>query len=581
VLRLFVKILLSIKNNGIKKTIKKVKAYKKKPLQESLSFLDMNTLLNQPERLSQENTVFPKKIKISIITPLYNTPEQFLKEMIQSVKAQTYSDWELCLADGSNDEYENIRCICMDSVKNDKRIKYKKLDKNFGISENSNKALEMSSGEYIGLLEHDDALHPSALFEVMNVICREDADFIFTDEAIFTNDDYQITEKHYKPDYAIDTLRSCNYISHFSVFSRKLMDQAGTFRNEFDGSHDYDLILRYTDIASKIFHIHKLLYFWRSYENPTVSDIDGKSCAITAGKNAVKEHLLRQGISAQVDNAIESTGFYRIIYDLTEKPLVSIIIPNKDNFSLLRSCLTSILEKTTYNNYEIIIVENNSTEDAMFTYYEELKKFPNIHVVCWEGTGFNHSEFNNFGIQYAKGTQLILLNNDIEIITPNWIEEMLMYSQRSDVGAVGMKLYYPNDTIQHAGIVIGLSGMPEHIYLGVSRNEVGFMAGLKITQNMIAVTAACMMIRKSVFNEAGKFSSELETSFNDVDLCFKIRNAGYLIVWTPFAEAYHYESKTRGYYDTPDKKREFEIDIDKFKAKWGKELIAGDPYYKQ
>jgi len=576
-LRLFAEGLIFVKRNGIKATIKKVNAYNKK--KKLLKPLDLNTLLSKTERLYQENTTFPKQIKISIVTPLYNTPKRFLKEMIQSVRNQTYSNWELCLADGSDNKHNNINRICNDFTQEDKRIKYKKLDKNFGISGNSNKAIEMSSGEYIGLLDHDDLLHPSAFFEVMKAICNENADFIYTDEATFNNNNHKITLKHYKPDYAIDTLRSYNYISHFSVFSRKLMEQAGTFRSEYDGSQDYDLILRYTDIALKIYHIPQLLYFWRSHGNSVASDINNKLYAITAAENALKNHFERYGISAHAERQKYFPSLYRITYDLSEVPLVSIIIPNKNNFPILKKCINSIIEKTTYDNYEIIIVENNSTEDTTFTYYEELKKQTNIHVVYWKEKGFNYSKINNYGVQNTHGQHLVFLNNDIEIITPNWIEEMLMFSQRSDVGAVGIKLYFPDDTIQHAGIIMGILGIAGYIYPKVPRDTIGYMGKLHIVQNMSAVTAACMMIRRSVFEEVGGFPPEFYASWSDVDLCLRIRAAGYLIVWTPFAEAYHYESRTRGYHDTPEKQREFAKEIDLFKAKWSKELAAGDPYY--
>jgi GT2 family glycosyltransferase len=259
--------------------------------------------------------------------------------------------------------------------------------------------------------------------------------------------------------------------------------------------------------------------------------------------------------------------------------LVSIIIPNKDQFSLLQRCLSSIIEKTTYRNYEIIIVENSSVENATFDYYKELKKQKNIRVVYWTEKGFNYSKINNFGVQHSKGKHLLFLNNDVEIITPNWIEEMLMFSQRSDVGAVGIKLYYPDDTIQHAGVIMGMKGIAGHIYIGTPRDTVGYMGRLHIVQNMSGVTAACMMIRKSIFDEVGKFSPEFYASWSDVDLCLRIRAADYLIVWTPFAEAYHHESKTRGYPDTPEKQLEFAKEIDLFKSKWSKELDAGDPYY--
>jgi glycosyltransferase involved in cell wall biosynthesis len=585
VLYLFAKGLLSLKRNGIiatiKKIIKKIIKYKQEQTyKKSLQFIALPkfVVLPQSERLSQKNTIFPKQIKISIITPLYNTPKKFLREMIHSVKEQTYSNWELCLADGSDDKHKKTSRICNAFAKEDKRIKYKKLNKNLGISKNSNEAMDMSTGEYIGILDHDDVLHPSALYEIMKVICNEDADFIYTDEATFDTSNNLIT-KHYKPDFAIDTLRSCNYICHFTVFSRKIMDQAGKFRSEYDGSQDHDLFLRYTDVATKIYHIPQLLYFWRIHKNSVASDIGTKTYAIEAGKNVVRDHLLEHGISAKIESTKVMQTFYRINYDLIEQPLISIIIPNKDHVPLLQSCLSSIKEKTTYSNHEIIIVENNSIEDATFTYYEELKKQTNINVVYWKEKGFNYSKINNYGVQYAHGQHLVFLNNDVEIITPNWIEKMLMFSQRSDVGAVGIKLYFPDDTIQHAGIIIGMWGIAGHIYYGTPRDNIGYMGRLHIAQNMSAVTAACMMIKKSIFDEVGGFLPEFYASWNDVDLCLRIRDAGYLIVWTPFAEAYHHESKTRGYYNTPEKQREFSKEIDKFKAKWDKELAAGDPYY--
>jgi len=576
-LYLFAKGLLSLKRNGIKETIKKVMNYKRRKSLPQLLPLTTDTLLLESERVTQESTIFPKKIKISIITPLYNTPEQFLREMIDSVRSQTYSNWELCLADGSDEEHKYIKIICKDYAKKEKRIKYKKLRKNCGISGNSNKAIAMSSGDYLGLLDHDDVLNPSALYEVMKAICYEDADFIYTDEAIFTNTN--ILCCHHKPDYAIDTLRSSNYICHFSVFSRKLMNQAGTFRNEFDGSQDYDLTLRYTDIASKIVHIPKLLYFWRSHDESVATDIGNKMYAITAAKNAIREHLKRYGISAQIESTKLNICFYRLIYALVGRPLVSIIILNKDNVSMLQNCLSSIIEKTTYDNYEIIIVENNSTEDETFTYYEELKQYANVHVLYWEGKGFNYSELNNFAFQYAKGTQLVFLNNDVEIITPNWIEEMLMYSQRSDVGAVGIKLYFSDDTIQHAGVILGTGVIALHLFYGAPRDTIGYMWKLHSVQNLSAVTAACMMIKKTVFENVGFFTPDFFASYNDVDLCLKLRQAGYLIVWTPFAEAYHHESKSRGYYDTQEKQAVFDMEKTMFKERWAKELAAGDPYY--
>ena len=568
--------ILFIKRNGIKAASKKIGAGIQRQVKKRFSRLEKELTLPENERTIQENTVFPRKIRFSVITPLYNTQEECLIAMIESVIAQTYHNWELCMTDGSDDGHDNIRYICERYAQNDDRIKYKKLEKNGGISENSNRAITMSAGEYIGLLEHDDVLHPSALYELMRVICQnKDVDFIYTDEAVFSPAG-NIVERHHKPDFAIDTLCSHNYISRFTVFSRTLMEKAGFFRSEFDGSQDYDLILRYTAVAKGIYHISKLLYFHQKREK---SNVNKKINVISAAEKAINDHLKKRGISAQVEAKIGLPGYYRIIYKLTERPLVSIIIPNKDNVPLLRNCLSSIIEKTSYDNYEIVIVENNSADNATDNFYKELKRYPKIHVVYWKGKEFNFSEICNMGFRYSNGKHLIFLNNDIEIITPNWIEEMLMYCQRADVGAVGAKLYFSNRSIQHAGVVLGIEGTAGHVFYGASSDSAGYMGKLKVVQNMSAVTAACMMVRKNVFEEAGFFDPEFKSSYNDIDLCLKIKEAGYLIVWTPYAEAYHLESRSRGYSITHEKKRQLMQEMALFKAKWKENITQGDPYY--
>jgi GT2 family glycosyltransferase len=569
--------ILFLKRNGIRAATKKIGVGIQKRVKKRFSRLEKELVLTKNKRTIQEKTVFPRKIKFSVITPLYNTQEECLVTMIESVIAQTYHNWELCLTDGSDAGYDNIRFICERYAQDDNRIKYKKLERNEGISQNSNKAIEMTTGEYIGLLEHDDALHPSAFYEVMRVICQEkEADFIYTDEAIFSPAG-NIVERHHKPDFAVDTLCSHNYISRFTVFSRTLMEKAGLFRAEFDGSQDYDLILRYTAIAHGIYHIPKLLYFHQRREK---SNVNKKINVISAAEKALNAHLKQRGISAQVEAKIGLPGYYRIIYKLTERPLVSIIIPNKDNVHLLRNCLSSIIEKTTYDNYEIIIAENNSADNATENFYKELKRYPNIHVVYWEGKEFNFSEICNTGFRRSNGKHLIFLNNDIEIITPNWIEEMLMYCQRDDVGAVGAKLYFSNRSIQHAGVVLGVEeGTTGHVYYGTPLGYPGYMGKLMIVQNMSAVTAACMMVRRKVFEEAGFFEPEFKASYNDIDLCLKIKKAGYLIVWTPYAEAYHLESRSRGYNTTRDKKHQLIQEKALFKAKWKEDIARGDPYY--
>jgi GT2 family glycosyltransferase len=569
-----VKHLTSIKRNGIQELARLIKAN----MRITLPTLEMETHLAKHGRVSQENTTFPTPIKITIITPLNNTPKQYLKEMIESVLAQTYGNWELCLADQSDKEHEYVGHMGSAYAQNDQRIKYVKIENNHGRSALLNNAIKKSSGEYIGILDHIDILHPSALYEVMKAIYKDGAEFIYTDEAVFSPN-RTIILKHHKPDYAFDTLCSCNYISRFTVFSKKLTDHAGMFRSEFDGSHDYDLILRYTEAASHVCHISKLLYFRRSHDRANEPRFNNEPYAVWSAEKAIGDYLKKRGFTARVEKKFGFPGFYRVNFILTEKPLVSIIIPNKDNIALLRNCLSSIIEKTTYENYEIIIVENNSTKDATFEYYEELKRYPGITVLNWEGKGFNYSELCNFGARYSAGKQLLFMNNDVEIITPNWIEEMLMYSQRKDVGVVGMKLYFLNGSVQHAGMVLGMGGVPSHVYLGMPYTEMGFMAKLHIVQNMSAVTAACMMIRRSVFEEVGLFAPEFCSSYNDVDLCLKTRKAGYLIVWTPYAEAYHLESKSRGYNTTSGQKRKHSQETALFKAKWKEVLAQGDPYY--
>lgn len=482
------------------------------------------------------------------------------------------------MADGSDEAHRSVEKICRQYMRRDQRIKYKKLEKNLGISGNTNACLDMATGEYIGLFDHDDLLHPAALYEVMRAICKQNADFIYTDENTFHGKPADAFCPNFKPDYAPDTLRSYNYICHFTVFSKKLLDTVGEFRQEFDGSQDYDMILRLTEKALKIVHIPEILYFWRAHKNSVADDIAAKPYTLDAARHALSEHLDRLGLVGEVeDSAIPST--YRIKYAITGSPKVSIVIPNMDYVDTLRACISSILEKTTYENFEIVIVENNSKEAETFSYYDELRNDPHIRVVTWNGK-FNYSAINNFGIKEAvTGEYVLLLNNDIEVITPDWIQEMLMFAQRPDVGAVGAMLYYPDDTIQHAGVILGIGGVAGHAHKNFARGDYGYMSRATIVQNLSAVTAACMMVSRDVWNQVHGLDESYEVAFNDVDLCMRIREAGYLIVWTPYAELYHYESKSRGYEDTPEKKRRFEGEVRRFQARWNKELAAGDPYY--
>lgn len=574
--RLIGKGIRCLHENGWSYTWHKVK--NKLKHRQEYTALTNTPLFTEEELEAQRTEVFPRSIKFSIVVPLYNTPEKFLHEMIRSVIDQTYADWELCMADGSDEAHGNVERICRQYMRKDLRIKYQRLEENLGISGNTNACLEMATGDYIGLFDHDDLLHPAALHEVMRAICEQDADFIYTDENTFHEKPEDAFCPHFKPDYAPDTLRSYNYICHFTVFSRELLDEVGNFRREFDGSQDYDMVLRLTEKASKIVHIPEILYFWRAHSGSTAGDISAKPYTMDAARRALGEHLDRVGLVGEVeDSSIPST--YRIKYTISGCPKVSIVIPNMDHADTLRTCISSILEKTTYENFEIVIIENNSRKEETFAYYDELKTDPRIQIVTWEGK-FNYSAINNFGVrEAATGEYILLLNNDIEVITPDWLQEMLMFAQRPDVGAVGAMLYYPDDTIQHAGVVLGIGGVAGHAHKYFPRGDFGYMSRATIAQDLSVVTAACVMLPRTVWDEVGGLDETFEVAFNDVDLCMRIRKAGYLIVWTPYAELYHYESKSRGAEDTPEKKKRFEGEVRRFQARWKSELAAGDPYY--
>ena len=534
------------------------------------------------ERKRQEEERFEYMPLISILVPLYNTPKDFLVEMIDSVVAQTYGNWELCLADGSDAEHAFVGDYCKELAAKDSRIRYSKLEKNEGISGNTNKCLEMATGEYIGLFDHDDILHPCALYEYVKVINEKNADYIYCDETTFHKGsiDKMIT-MHFKPDYAVDNLRANNYICHFSCFKRTLLEGTELFRSEFDGSQDHDMILRLTDMAQNIVHVPKLLYYWRSHAGSVASDISAKSYAIEAARGAVADHLRTHGFknfSITSTRAFET--IFRISYEILGSPRVSIIIPNKDHKEDLERCITSILEKTTYDNYEIIVVENNSVTTDIEDYYEEIKKNEKIRVIEYIGE-FNYAKINNYAVEHADGQFVLLLNNDTQVISVNWIEELLMYAQRKDVGAVGAKLYYPDKTIQHAGVVIGLGAhrTAGHTHYGKSYENLGYMGRLCYTQNVTAVTGACLMVKKFLYITVGGLDDHFRVSLNDVDFCLKLRQRGYLNVFTPFAELYHYESISRGLDDTGERAERYEKESELFREKWAKELAEGDPYY--
>ena len=523
----------------------------------------------------QKGETFAYMPLISILVPVYNTPEEFLKQMIQSVRRQTYGNWELCIAN-ADPANESVARILKVASARDPRIRVTDVPENEGIAQNTNAALRIAGGEYIGLLDHDDLLAPDALFEIVRAVNEKGRpDVLYTDEDKVSTDLAEHFQPHMKPDFNKDLLRSNNYITHFFVASRALLDQVGGLDSAYDGAQDYDLILRCTERADGIVHIPRVLYHWRVHKSSTADNPASKMYAFEAGKRAIEAHLRRCGEKAEVSRT-KDLGFYRVNYKLEGEPLISIIIPNKDHQEMLAACLRSV-ERSAYRNYEIIIVENNSTEEQTFSYYRKIQS-ERVRIVHWPGE-FNYSAINNFGVQHAKGEYIVLLNNNVEVITEDWLSQMAANCQRKDVGIVGAKLYYPDDTIQHAGIVIGIGGIAGAVFVGLPRRYTGYLHKASVQQDLSAVTAACMMVRRTVYTEAGGLDEALKVAFNDVDFCLRVREKGYLVVYDPYVELYHYESKTRGAEDTREKARRFYSEIEFMRSRWLNILKEGDPMY--
>jgi len=528
------------------------------------------------EEIKEEIKNFDKKPLISVIMPVYNVDSKWLKLAIESLKNQWYSHWELCIADDASTKDETVSYLkSLDDV----NIKVVYLEKNLNISGASNAAISLATGEYVALLDNDDELTPDALYEVVKTINENNAEFIYSDEDFLTING-QYTNPHFKPDFSPDLLLSHNYITHFTCFKKSLIDKAGAFRSECDGAQDFDLFLRLTEMTENIYHIPKVLYHWRMIETSTSNNSEAKPEALDNGKRAVENALERRALKGRVEKGNQN-HYFKVEYEILDNPLVSIVIPFKDEPELLDMCINSILDKSTYQNYEIIGISNNSKESKTFKMMEKLKK-KDERVFFYEyNVPFNYSQINNYGVnECSKGEQVLLLNNDIEIITPEWIEHMLAYSQRDDVGAVGAKLYYPNDSIQHAGVIIGIGGVAGHSHKHFFKDHIGYFNRLKCVQNISAVTAACLMIKKTIFKEVnGLNEKDLKVAFNDVDFCLRVRESGYKNVFTPYAEAYHYESVSRGYEDSPEKIKRFKTEESYMKKRHSKILKDGDPYY--
>ncbi|MBD9014029.1 MAG: glycosyltransferase family 2 protein [Lachnospiraceae bacterium] len=532
---------------------------------------------SEEELARQRKKKWKNPVVISVLVPAYRTPEVFLKQMMESVLFQTYPYLELCIADGSGTD-DSVENVVKEYQKKDPRVRYRRLEKNEGIAGNTNAAIEMASGDYLALFDHDDLLSPNALFEVASAIEKEKADVIYTDEDKVTSDLKEHFQPHFKPDFNPDLLCANNYICHLFVVKRSLALKLGGQDPAYDGAQDYDFIFRCTENAEKIVHAAKILYHWRVHQASTADNPSSKLYAFDAGKRAIEAHLARIGAKAEVSHT-KDLGFYRVKYQVQGNPMVSIVIPNKDEKETLKKCLESIWKKTSYPNYEIILVENNSTTQEIRDYYKELDGKERVRVVYWDKE-FNYSAINNFGISYAKGEYILCLNNDITVISPDWLEELLANCQRPEVGIVGARLYYPDNTIQHAGIVLGMGGCAGSLFVGLARSRGGYLHKAALQQDLSAVTAACFMVKKEVFEKVGGFEEKLAVAFNDVDFCLKVRHAGYLVVYDPYAELYHHESKTRGYENTEAKKRRFQEEIEYMRCHWMPDILR-DPYYNE
>ena len=526
---------------------------------------------------TQRKQKFDYSPLISIAVPAYQTPVEFLRQMIESLIVQTYSNWELCIVNASPDN-EEMQKVLAEYSAGDSRVRFCNLKENLGIAENTNRAFAMAKGEFVGLLDHDDLLAPNALYEIVKILQdHPQADALYTDEDKVTTELDEHFQPHLKSDFNLDLLRSNNYICHFFVVRKSIVEKAGGFRKEFDGAQDYDFIFRCTENAGEVLHVPEILYHWRTHKASTADNPASKMYAFEAGKRAIEAHLERTGTKGEVSHT-QDLGFYRVKYPVQGKPLVSVIIPNKDEKETLQTCLEMLEKNTGYQNFEIIIVENNSTTDEIFRYYKELSGNRKIHLLRW-GKEFNYSAINNYGARYANGEYLLFLNNDVTVITEGWLTEMLGMCQRREVGAVGVKLIYPDNTIQHAGCVIGMGGIAGHMFVDMPADRTGYLHKASLLQDMSAVTAACLLMKKEVFEQAGGFTEELAVAFNDVDLCLKVRKNGYLIVYDPYAKLYHMESKTRGAEDSKEKVRRFQTEIEYMRCHWIDILKNGDPCY--
>ena len=534
--------------------------------------------VSRQELFAQRKTKFSYAPKFSVVVPLYHTPAKFLKDLVRSMMYQSYANWELCLVNASPEDL-HLTSLLENWAMRDKRIRVIRLEKNLGIAQNTNAGLAASTGEFIAFLDHDDFLELDALFCYADALNKDKTiDVFYSDED--KTDEYaaHYFYPHFKSDFNIDLLHANNYMCHFLAVRKSLVDTVGGLNEKFDGAQDYDFVLRLTENTKKIYHCPRILYHWRCSNQSTAANQGNKMYAIHAGKAALNAHYKRIGWNARAqEGAVD--GWYQTKFTLKEEPLVSILIPNKDHTDDLDVCLNSFFERADYQNYEFIIIENNSVLPETFAYYEKIEKeHDNVKVVYWEA-GFNYSAINNFGFKFAKGDYIMLLNNDVELITPDIFQSMLGFCMRPEVGIVGAKLLYNDHTVQHAGVLVGAGGLADHVFKGIHEDDPGYMGRAISSQDVSAVTAACLLVKRSVYEEVGGLEDEFQVAFNDVDFCLKVRKAGYLIVYDADVKLFHYESKSRGMEDTTERFIRFGNEMMLLNSKWDILSTFVDPYY--
>lgn len=566
----------SLKEDSIINTFKKTINYIKyewgntKDKNDYERWIERYDVYNEVEA-KNEIKIFKLNPKISIIIPVYNIAPKWLDKCIESVVSQYYTNWEICLHDDCSTNSKTIKCLKKWEEKDERiKISYGKINQH--ISGASNDALKLATGEYIALMDNDDEISPNALYEVVKMINKNPkADFIYTDEDKLDMKGERC-DYNFKPDWDPDLLRSCMYTCHFTIYKKDIVDMVGGFRKGYEGSQDYDLALRISEKTKEIYHIPKILYHWRKIPGSTAESTQAKNYARISGEKALQDHLNRMNIDAKAITTV--SGYYRAKRKIIGNPLISIIIPFKDMPELLEKCINSIVEKSTYKNYEIIGISNNSEEKKTF---KMMRKLESANITFYEyNVPFNYSKINNYAIKFTKGEHLILLNNDIEIISEGWIDAMLEHSQRKDVGAVGALLLYPNNKVQHAGVVAGLGGVAGHAFINFPKEDIRINS---LTRNYSAVTAACMMVKKELYEKIGGLNEvDLKIAFNDTDFCLRLKEKGYINIYTPFAMLYHYESISRGYDLHGENKIRFSKEVEYMKKRHAKTLKDGDPY---